>query len=259
MSYFDQHVHTHYSFDSQAQMRDYLTQTCLPFVTTEHLEMSNPDDQQRDDAPDYAAYIAEQAALAQTCGNELLRGIEVGYYEPRLDAIRAYLAAGDYDITLLSFHHDGTYDYQNEYFRALDPQTQVVSYYERMLAGLQKFHDADVLAHFDYGLRVLDVTPAQLAAWAGPLLEQIFALAVQYQLAFELNTKSMYRWHNLALYEYALPLYRAAGGTLFTIGSDAHTGDAFRNHFNNAQALLKHNGVDKLAVYRQHNAQLVEF
>lgn len=259
MPYFDQHVHTRYSFDSDAEMLDYLNQTKLPFVTTEHLEMSNPYDDKRDDKPDYQAYVAEQAQLAQTVGNELLRGIEVGYYEPRLDAIKAYLAAGDYDITLLSFHHDGSYDYQDTHFRDVDVRTQVVTYYERMLAGLQKFHDADVLAHFDYGLRVLDVTPAQLAAWAGPLLKQIFALAVQYQLAFELNTKSMYRWRNVALYEYALPLYLEAGGTLFTIGSDAHIGDAFRNHFADAQELLKQNGVDKLAVYHKHVASLITF
>lgn len=259
MTYFDQHVHTHYSFDSDAQMRDYLQQTKLPFVTTEHLEMSNPDDDKRDDKPDYPAYVAEQKQLAQSCGNEFLRGIEVGYYEPRLDAIRDYLAAGDYDITLLSFHHDGSYDYQDTHFRDVEVQTQVVTYYERMLVGLEKFHDADVLAHFDYGLRVLDVTPAQLAAWAGPLLKQIFARAVEYDLAFELNTKSMYRWRNLALYEYAIPLYQAAGGTLFTIGSDAHTGDAFRNHFADAQELLRQNGVDKLAVYRKHTPTLVTF
>lgn len=259
MRYYDQHVHTHYSFDSEAQMRDYLAQTKLPFVTTEHLEMSNPDDDKRDDLPDYPAYIAEQARMAAACGNDMLRGIEAGYYAPRLDSLRAYLAAGDYDITLLSFHHDGERDYQNAYFRSIDTRAHVITYYERMLAGLQQFHDADVLAHFDYGLRVLDVTPEQLAEWAEPLLRQIFASAVKYNLAFELNTKSMFRWHNAALYDYALPLYLAAGGTLFTIGSDAHTGDAFRNHFTDAQALLRRNGVNQLAVYRKHVPTLVGF
>ena len=37
MTIYDQHMHTLYSFDSEAQLRDYLAQTQAPVVTTEKL------------------------------------------------------------------------------------------------------------------------------------------------------------------------------------------------------------------------------
>ena len=259
MTYYDQHVHTYFSFDSDAQFEDYLAQTKQPLVTTDHLEFGNPDDDQRDDKPDYQAYKNRVDALAAQYPQAILRGVEVGYNPDRVAAIRAYLAAGDYDLTLLSFHHNGQFDYQDEHFLKQDKKTVVQNYYRNMLAGLRDFHEADVLAHFDYGLRILDVTPDELAAWVGPELRTIFDIAVQYGLAFELNTKSMYRWQDLPLYEYAIPLYLAAGGTRFTIGSDAHTSDAFQNHFDDAKALLKRNQVTALTVYRKHEASSVTF
>ena len=39
MTIYDQHMHTLYSFDSEAQLRDYLAQTQVPVVTTEHLNL----------------------------------------------------------------------------------------------------------------------------------------------------------------------------------------------------------------------------
>lgn len=107
-------------------------------------------------------------------------------------------------MTLLSFHHDGQHDYLDAQLAGLPAKQQLEDYFTRMLAGLKQFHDADVLAHFDYGLRLFDITPEQLEAWGKPLLDQIFAIAVAHDLALELNTKSMYRWHNAPLYDQAI-------------------------------------------------------
>ncbi|KRO18908.1 PHP domain-containing protein [Lacticaseibacillus saniviri] len=257
MTYYDQHLHTNFSFDSDADLEQYLTQTTRPVVTTEHLEFHNPDAQFQDSQPDYAAYLAKMARMKQRYPNQLLRGIEVGFYQPALPQIKAYLAANQYDLTLLSFHHDGQHDYQHASFRTLDPKQHVQTYYQRMLDGLAQFHDADVLAHFDYGLRVLDVNPEQLTDWAKPQLMQLFAHMVEWQLAFELNTKSMYRWHNQALYATVIPWYLEAGGELFTIGSDAHEASKYAAHFDDAVAMLHELGVDHIVTYQNHRPSAV--
>lgn len=235
---YDQHVHTYFSFDSQAQFEDYLRKTSQPFITTEHLELSNPDDNGGDDAPDQAAYTAKLQELKRRYPNRLLRGIECGYFAPRQADLQRYLQAQDFDLVLLSFHHDGQYDYQDPHFKQVDLKRHVQTYYDRMLAGLKAAPFGDVLAHFDYGLRILDVTPAQLEAWAKPQLQAILALIVKRQLAFEVNTKSMYQWGNAELYELVLPWYREAGGALVTLGSDAHTADKFLTGFAEAKALF---------------------
>lgn len=85
----------------------------------------------------------------------------------------------------------------------------------------------------------------------------IFALIVQNGLAFEVNTKSMFKWHNAALYDLVIPWYQAAGGRLFTIGSDAHEKQSYRNHFAEAVALLQDHHVDQIATYTQHQPTMV--
>ena len=160
-------------------------------------------------------------------------------------------------MTLLSFHHDGHYDYLDEQLITMPAKQQLEDYFERMLAGLKRFHDADVLAHFDYALRRFDITPDQLEAWGKPLLDQIFTIAVENDLALELNTKSMYRWGNAPLYDQAIAWYQAAGGHLFTIGSDAHEGPQYEANFADALAMLKRHGVKEIATYRQHQRTMV--
>jgi len=259
MAYYDQHLHTYFSFDSQADWAAYLKQTSLPIVTTEHLEFANPDDAGRDDAPDYAAYVATAKQLRQQFPNQILLGIEVGYFAPVADQIRAYLAHNDYDLTLLSFHHNGQYDYQNAYFTTLDPKQYVQAYYESMLAGVRAVDYADVLAHFDYGLRVLAITPEQLTAWAKPLIQAIFKVIINKNMALEINTKSMYRWENADLYATVIPWYQELGGQRFTLGSDAHTVDKYAHGFKEAQAMLHQFNVSQLVTYHQHQATMVQF
>ncbi|MFD1430027.1 PHP domain-containing protein [Lacticaseibacillus mingshuiensis] len=257
--YYDQHVHTYFSFDSQAPFEGYLHQSQAPLVTTDHLEMANPDDAGHNDLPDQLAYQQKRAELRGAFPNRILTGVECGYYAPCLKETYDYLRRADYDLVLLSFHHDGHHDFQDDYFKSVPKRAHVENYYQLMAAGVAEFEGADVLAHFDYGLRVLDVTPAELTAWVKPQLMAIFRMAVAKHLAFEVNTKSMFLWGNEALYETALPWYQEAGGTLFTLGSDAHSNDKYEMDFDRAKAFLHRHGVTQLATYQQHTPHLVDF
>ena len=78
----DNHLHTHHSYDSDADFKDYLDHYEGELVTTEHYDLSNPYSKQ-DDVPDYEAYSEEIAALNAQYGNRIKRGIEIGYYQPR--------------------------------------------------------------------------------------------------------------------------------------------------------------------------------
>ena len=109
MTYYDQHLHTHYSYDSQADFTDYLDNSTGFVVTTEHFDVANPVTGQTD-APDYATYSAEIDQLNLKYGNRILKGIEIGYYQPKEAEILAYLADKTYDLKLLSVHHNGEFD-----------------------------------------------------------------------------------------------------------------------------------------------------
>ena len=72
----DNHLHTHHSYDSDADFKDYLVHYEGELVTTEHYDLSNPYSKQ-DDVPDYEAYSEEIAALNAQYGNRIKRGIEI--------------------------------------------------------------------------------------------------------------------------------------------------------------------------------------
>ena len=82
MSIRDNHLHTHHSYDSDANFTDYLTHFDGEIVTTEHYDLSNPYTKQ-DDVPEYEAYSREIESLNRKYGNRIKRGIEIGYYQPR--------------------------------------------------------------------------------------------------------------------------------------------------------------------------------
>ena len=82
MSIRDNHLHTHHSYDSDANFTDYLTHFDGEIVTTEHYDLSNPYTKQ-DDVPEYEAYSREIESLNSKYGNRIKRGIEIGYYHPK--------------------------------------------------------------------------------------------------------------------------------------------------------------------------------
>ena len=77
----DNHLHTYFSYDSEADFCDYLDHYEGEIVTTEHYDLSNPYPYEaaspHDDVPDYEAYSAKIAELNQQYGNRIKKGIEI--------------------------------------------------------------------------------------------------------------------------------------------------------------------------------------
>ena len=231
----DNHLHTYFSYDSETQFEDYLTHYDGNIVTTEHYDLSNPYTKQ-DNVPDYDAYSREIAELNRKYGNRIKKGIEIGYYELREDDIIAYLADKNYDLKLLSVHHNGTNDYLDDEVVDMEKAEIIQEYLDKLEYAIGRV-DADVLAHFDYGFRIFDMTVEDLKVYE-PQLKRIFQKMIDHDLAFELNSKSMYLYGKEELYRYALSLVKELGCHKYSIGSDGHKLEHFRLAFDKIQALL---------------------
>ena len=90
-------------------------------------------------------------------GNRIKRGIEIGYYQPRESDILDFLDGKDYDLKLLSVHHNGVNDYLDDEVADMDKANIIQEYLDKLEYAVGRV-DADVLAHFDYGFRLFDVT-----------------------------------------------------------------------------------------------------
>lgn len=250
MQYYDQHMHTHFSPDSLEKFEHYLSQSDKTIITTEHLDFFSEKQKSDDVIPDFEGYSAEIKRLNQQYGNRILKGIEVGFTYADREKIQEFLKGKDYDLILLSIHHNGRHNFMNLGNDDVPLQENIKEYYSLMLEGVQEFPNANVLAHFDYGLRGYEVSVDELKK-AEDQLVKVFEAVIQNELAFELNTKSMYRHGNAHLYEYAIDLYQSVGGKLFTVGSDAHKAADYEFHFDEAFDMLKRHGVKELVTFQK--------
>ena len=238
----DNHLHTHHSYDSETDFRDYLNQYDGEIVTTEHFDLSNPYSKQ-DDVPDYEAYSKEIAELNKQYNNRIKKGIEIGYFQPREADILSYLADKEFDLKLLSVHHNGVNDYLDDEVADMDMHTIISDYLDRLEYAIGRV-EADVLAHFDYGFRLFDLSVKDLQIYE-PQLIRIFQKMIENYLAFELNAKSIYLYHHEDLYRYALSLVQQLGCHRYSIGSDGHKLAHFRLGFDQLETLLEEYSISK--------------
>ncbi|MEO1772376.1 MULTISPECIES: PHP domain-containing protein [Enterococcus] len=247
MQYYDQHLHTYFSFDSEEQFESYLAYQPEFFVSTDHFDLSNPSTG-KNDIPDYSAYVKKLEQLKASSATKFLRGIEIGVVPGQEDQIIAYLNQHPHDLKLISIHQNGRFDYMDDVVLTKDPIQTTHEYFDQMLKVLMQFPEGDILTHFDYGLRRFTFTPEELAEHFETQLIAIFKKVVERELAMELNAKSFLKYGNEDLYRYAVPLYQSVGGKLFTLGSDAHVAEDYQLGFKEMGQLLTDCQVENLLV-----------
>lgn len=258
MQYYDQHVHTAYSFDSTEKIEAYITNHQPHyFVTTEHLDFSNPSDGGCDSIPDYLAYTEEIKKLTPLYPTKFLKGIEIGYVKTHQKQIKKFLENKNFDLILLSVHQDGNKDFMDPLVLEENPEKLIVDYYTRMIEAIEVMSEANILTHFDYGVRRLKISVTDYQKIAEPYLEKVFQLIIKKELALELNGKSFKSYGNQHLYEYALPLYQRLGGKLFTLGSDAHQTNKYELAFSEMKQCLTKLNIAELATYQNQTLKMV--
>ena len=253
LGYYDQHMHTHFSPDSAESFENYLEQTDGLLVTTEHLDFHDAYNGGVDTVLDYAAYSDKIDALNAIHDGRIRRGIEVGYTPESHARIMSYLEGKTFDVILLSVHQNGRYDYLQPIIDEMDPKAVMQEYFQLCTEAVRQVDGANIFVHFDYGIRRLPVTVEDLREFE-PLLKGLLNAIMAKKMALELNTRSMYEYNNADLYRYMIGLYLEMGGSSFSLGSDAHSIQKYRYHFDDAIALLHELGVTELTLFKNKMA-----
>lgn len=254
---YDQHIHSRFSFDSKEEILSYLSLSKEnPVVTTEHLEFHNPSDNYHNNLIDYDAYRSHVEELSKRTEKKVLCGVEIGYYAPAMGEILAYLDKKDFDLKLLSVHHNDDFDFMQKKASLLPLETLIQNYYTLMIEALESPIEANVLAHFDYGIRLVDMDPCVFKELASLYLDKVLDLILSKEMALELNTKSMFLCKKAPLYDFVISMYLEKGGRLFTLGSDAHRCSSYSYKFEEVQHLLLKKGVKEVACFEKGRLHL---
>ena len=248
---FDQHVHSSFSFDSNENLENYIN-VCNEndMITTEHLDFENPIINYKDSSIDYLKYVGQIKNLNKKYSNKFFLGIEIGYTPNSEKRTEDFLKDKNFNLKLLSIHQNGNYDYMCVNKKLISLEVLIQEYFEQMIQALESSIEFNVLAHFEYGLRMIDISIIEFDNLASVFLNKIIELIVKKEIAFEVNTKSMYKYKKENLYNYMIEKYIKKGGRLFTLGSDAHNIKEYAYKFDEAKKFLLSKNIKEIILFK---------
>jgi len=248
---FDQHVHSNFSFDSNEDLENYINISGgNDIITTEHLDLENPIINYKDSLIDYLKYKEKIENLKKKYSNKFFSGIEIGYTQKSEKRIEDFLKNKNFNLKLLSIHQNGIYDFMCINRKLIKLEVLVKEYFEVMIQALESSIKFDVLAHFEYGLRIIDISVVEFDNLASIFLNKIIELIVKKEIALEVNTKSMYKYKKEKLYSYMIEKYLKKSGKLFTLGSDAHNIKEYAYKFNEAKKFLLSKNIKEIILFK---------
>ena len=262
----DCHTHSFFSHDSVCDPEDTMhaaqANKLAAFAITDHCDIEFCRKQ------DVRTTVCQSAAAAKALhmtasGLRVLSGVEMGeaiWYE---DAAADVLKAAHYDVVIGSVHAVRYPGYAMPYsqidfsqFSEQEKDAFLAAYFDDLLEMAQTA-DFDILAHLTCPLRYICgkyhrsvvLTPYQQK------IDAILKTVVEKGAALEVNTSGFHEPEPYLMPD--LPIvkrYLSFGGTLLTLGSDAHQADCVANGFAQAAKMLKSIGVHHLCRYENRTA-----
>lgn len=248
----DYHLHTTYSFDSTEQMEDIVKSAIKlqlnEIVFTDHLETLDPKVGIHK-IIDYDKYVNELEALRKKYGSaiDLKLGAEINLEPSIKTEINSYLDKYPFDFVIGSLHASEFEDFamsnfslgktQNEYYDA---------YFQWGIDCVKQDFNFCVLGHIDYIVRYggfsnkyLDMEIHKEA------ISEILKILIERGKGIEINTAGIrYNLGHVHPKVEILKLYKALGGEIITVGSDAHRKTDLAKDFDIAKSLLKDCGFN---------------
>lgn len=271
MNLVDLHVHSSCSEDGVSSIGEYAHRARdLELAEVGFCEHADFDPRDRAyGSLDLARYDRELgAAQAAVPGVRLRQGVEITYQASLEDEIRTWLAGHPWDYVVASVH---LVDYVDgwaiisepraigAYFTTHNQRQAYTPYFEELQRAAQS-GVAEVLGHFDlvkrYGV-------GQYGPFDPTCFEEeiraVLCAAVENGVGLEINTSGLRQlprepYPALAV----LRWYRALGGEILTIGSDAHHADDLGAGVAETLDLARAAGFRAIATYQAQNVQWID-
>lgn len=266
----DCHLHSSFSGDSTAPMEEMILHGIdLGLKTmcfTEHQDYDYPHSPDlTDDAfiLNTDSYLYDLIKLKEKYADKirLLFGVELGLQPECLRKNAVYARSYDFDFIIGSSHIcHGKDPYYPSFFEGRSEEEAYREYFSSILENIKKFQNFDVYGHLDYVVRY------------GPnrdnnytyekykdLIDPILMALMDHEKGLELNTGGLKRgMKDVHPCTDILKRYKALGGELITVGSDAHKQENIADYFDRAARVLKDCGFRYYCVYEKRVPQFVK-
>jgi histidinol-phosphatase (PHP family) len=249
----DYHVHSLFSIDGRSPLDAYCSGAAdhglREIGFAEHVDL-DPDIPGYD-ALDFMAYHRTLTEVREHCPLPVRCGIEVSY-QHRLEAsIKEYISKKPCDYVIGSVHEVKGRTMDHSFFTISSPGEYFSEIRQLVSSGL-----CDIVGHLEY---FKQWGPYNRALYTEELTE-ILQEIIENELVLEVNTAGL-RHASLEPYPSyeILGLYRNLGGTLISLGSDAHTTSHLAFQFPAAITRLKKMGFEGIVRIEKRKSSLVHF
>ena len=194
-------------------------------------------------------------------------GIEIGLRPESYSLISNIVKNNKFDFIIGSSHITCGKDmaYDESFFEGLTYYEAIMKYFNEVLLNIKMYSDEfDVYGHLDYVIRYIIkyygnvITKIDYNEFKD-ILDEILSLLIKKGKGIEINTSGLrygleYPHPNIDI----LKRYKELGGTIVTIGSDAHISSDIGSDFNVAYDMLKEAGFDYIALYHNRIPEFVK-
>ncbi len=267
----DMHVHSHFSSDS-TELPESIIETSISkgfsyVYFTDHHDMDFPVNDQEpnmDFQLDFDAYMKTLCELREVYHNkvDVRLGIEQGICPETAPRIANLSNQYPFDFIIGSSHLTALKNgdpYYPDYYAG---KTNVDAYREYFMSEVEnvKLTDGfDVYGHLDYAVRYC---PDPTFVYNFKDYQDIFEVLLKHLIekgkGIEINTAGIAKIGYPHPHIETLKLYRALGGEIITIGSDAHKKEDIGFGFDVAETLLKSVGFQYYTVFKERKPDFIK-
>jgi histidinol-phosphatase (PHP family) len=236
----DCHTHSHFSFDSKMSMQDGIAQAQavgLGGITfTDHIEFAySEDDGGVDKLFDNKKRLQELQTLQKQYPDfQVLSGLEIGFQPNIMEEVEHFIAQYPVDCIINSVHRIDGIRLSPSTFYEQSKEQAYTRYLLKIEESITEFNNFDIVGHIGYICRYATYADKALRyAEFSELLDRILKHIIAKGKALEINTAGLSLNLGFTHPEYGiLKRYKELGGTLITLGSDAHRAARVGDHFN---------------------------
>lgn len=261
----DFHVHTEFSGDSEAPIREVIERAIALSMSnlciTDHHDydmVPNPIDLTLD--TDHYFQVLLPLKVEYSNKIQLSIGVELGLQAHLKDYLDTYLKSYPFDFIIGSIHLiRGLDPYYPEFYEGRIEAEVYMEYFETVLSHVNLLDCYDVLGHLDYIVRYgPNKNKYYTYKTYAEILDEILKVIISKGKGIECNTGGFkYNLGHPNPHEDLIKRYIELGGEIITIGSDGHKIGEIGYDFPRLAELLKHCGVKYYTVFKERHPQFI--
>ena len=264
--YYDFHLHTSFSSDSQAPMESMIQRGIalgLPGICfTEHMDLDFP--------PGELNFLVDLPAYEKTCRElkekyadtiSVFFGLEMGLQPHLKKEIPTLATSSDFDFLIGSVHVADRLDpYKKDFYEGRTQYQAYHRYFEVVLENLKTFSCFDTCGHIDYVVRYGPEKNKDYSYRAyRDILAEILKTLIEKGIGLECNSAGFkYGLGHPNPTEDILTRYRELGGEILTLGSDGHTPEHMAYDFPKMGELLKACGFRYYTIFKKRKPEFIK-